>query len=223
MNNLIWSKEVDTILSIGSPLWDIGVHNWALNRDEARTSILKLSGLKIPILGGEVYKIVDGCFELTYDNWFYSRKALETDLEYLENSVHRALKYIENYPDNSAFFAITPESGSIVSTIIWSREVDDILSVGLSLKDIEINNWALNRDEAITAILKLYSLEIPILGGDVYKIVDDCFDFTYDSWCCDKNIGETDSQYLKRSIDESLQYIKNYLDDNVFFAIVPKI
>jgi hypothetical protein len=110
-----------------------------------------------------------------------------------------------------------------MSNIIWSKEADAILSIGSPLWDIGVHNWALSRDKAKTAILKLYSLEIPILGGDVYKVVDGCFEFTYDNWCCDKKIGESDSQYLKRSIDISLQYIKNHPDDSVFFAIYPKV
>ena len=109
MSDIIWSKEADAVLSAGSPLWDIGIHNWALNRDEAKTAILKLLEFKILILGGNVYKIINGKFDLTYDNWDYERKATETDLEYLENSVNKALKYIENYPDNDAFFAIVPK------------------------------------------------------------------------------------------------------------------
>jgi hypothetical protein len=89
------------------------MHNWILNRDEAKVAVLKLLEFGIPILGGEVYKMVNGNLDLTYDNWYYNRKTAETDLEYLENSTNRALKYIENYPDSNAFFAIIPKADKL--------------------------------------------------------------------------------------------------------------
>ncbi|MDR1285323.1 MAG: immunity 40 family protein [Campylobacteraceae bacterium] len=107
--------------------------------------------------------------------------------------------------------------------IVWSKEADDILSAGSALWDADMHNWILNRNEAKVAILKLLEFGIPILGGDVCRKIDNRFKYTYDSWHCDKNIIETDLEYLKRSINRSLEYINSYpLNCDTYFTLVPK-
>lgn len=68
---------------------------------------------------------------------------------------------------------------------------------GICLKELGISEyaWAL---EDIKNIICIFEKEkIPILGGDVYKIVNGTISRTYDSW------------YLNRE-DESYSYIKSY-------------
>ncbi|KPW73761.1 MULTISPECIES: Imm40 family immunity protein [Pseudomonas syringae group] len=108
-------------------------------------------------------------------------------------------------------------------SIIWSEQIDPILSQGKSLNHLGVRNWALGHDEALLAIHELEALGIAILGGDVYKLVSDKFEHTYDSWHCDQEVDECDSIFLKRSSDKARSYILNYPTDEGLFILVPKI
>lgn len=106
---------------------------------------------------------------------------------------------------------------------IWSSEVDVILSVGVSLECIGIKNWALSRNEAISAICELETHGVPILGGDVYHLVNGVAEQTYDNWYCDRDANELASEFLRRSVSKAKSYIENYKVDGALFAIVPMI
>lgn len=108
-------------------------------------------------------------------------------------------------------------------SVIWSEQIDSILSCGISLDCVGIKNWALRRDDAIRAINELEALGVPILGGDVYQLVDGAAEQTYDNWYCDQESGELGSTFLKRSLDRAKSYICNYSMSGALFAIVPKV
>lgn len=108
--------------------------------------------------------------------------------------------------------------------IIWSEEIDEILGFyGVSLECVGVKNWALERDNALQAIYKLEILGIPILGGDVYRMVDNMPQLTYDNWFCDKYDHELAPAFLERSLELARKYICSYLTDDALFAIVPRI
>ncbi len=68
---------------------------------------------------------------------------------------------------------------------------------------------ALNENEALQALDLYYKLEIPVLGGDVFYLDQNReIDWTHDNWYFQKEEGEDD--FLKRSIDGSANFIKNY-------------
>ncbi len=110
-------------------------------------------------------------------------------------------------------------------TMIWSSEVDRILSVGQSLIHQGVNNWALTREQALQAIAMLMENRTAILGGDVYSIDSDKIESGYDNWYCDPNPGESDEIFLQRSHRKALDYISNYRGnpDRSLFALVPKV
>lgn len=106
-------------------------------------------------------------------------------------------------------------------SFVWSEKIDSILSVGFFLDSLGIRNWALRRDEALAAIDQLEALGVPILGGDVYQLVNELPEHTYDSWYCDRGADEADPTYLRRSADEARRYIQAYLVGQAVFSIVP--
>ncbi len=108
-------------------------------------------------------------------------------------------------------------------SIIWSEEIDPILSRGISLESFGVRNWALGRDEALHAIYELEALGVAILGGDVYKLVGEKAEQTYDSWYCRQGPDESDSVFSKRSSDKAKSYIFSCLMPEAVFAIVPKV
>ena len=68
---------------------------------------------------------------------------------------------------------------------------------------------ALNENEALQALDLYYKLEIPVLGGDVFYLDQNIeIDWTRDNWYFQKEEGE--DEFLKRSIDGSAHFIKNY-------------
>ncbi len=106
---------------------------------------------------------------------------------------------------------------------VWSADVDPILSVGHYLISYGIKNWALNRGDALLAINALANLEIPILGGDVYVSSGGRIKSSYDNWHVNKNAGESDDEYLKRSVFLSMDYVNSYESSfgDALFAMVP--
>jgi hypothetical protein len=107
----VWSKEIEEILRMGKPLFSVGVHNWALTKKEAMVAIQQLSSSQIPILGGDVYEIIDGVLQSNYDNWYCDPSSEETKIDFIKRSVAKAKEYIESYsvrePDK-IFFVIVP-------------------------------------------------------------------------------------------------------------------
>jgi hypothetical protein len=81
--------------------------------------------------------------------------------------------------------------------VIWSEQIDTVLSCGISLEHLGVRNWALRRDDALRAIYELQALGISILGGDVYQLVGEITEQTYDRWYCDQAPDESDSVFFK--------------------------
>ncbi len=95
-------------------------------------------------------------------------------------------------------------------TMAWSEDIEKILGIGVSLSSVGIDNWALNKIQAMLAIDEFEKHKIPILGGDVYEILDGYPEANYDSWYCDKNANETLENFAKRSICYARDYIESY-------------
>jgi Immunity protein 40 len=112
---MVWSHAIDRVLSIGISLQDIGIRNWALDREHARDAVSLLAEMGVPILGGDVYVLCDGVPESTYDNWYCDRAPLESESEYLLRSKECALRYIGDYLQSSpdVLFAVVPEVKSL--------------------------------------------------------------------------------------------------------------
>ncbi len=108
---------------------------------------------------------------------------------------------------------------------IWSKKSDEILKIGLSLEEIGVRNWALNREQASIALDQFEDEGIAILGGDVYEIQRESLRMNYDNWYCDRKKGESDGDFVHRSIAQARKYIFSYglsRDIECFFAIVPE-
>ena len=104
-----------------------------------------------------------------------------------------------------------------------SNKIDSILSIGIPLEDIGVKNWALNKENALTAIEKLEVEDTPILGGDVYELVNNKLQMNYDNWFCDKLANESKSEFLSRSILKAKNYINNHnkVEAQIYFVLVP--
>ena len=104
----------------------------------------------------------------------------------------------------------------------FSPEIDEILSVGVSLKNLGINNWALSRNDALEALSKLKSSGIAVLGGDVFVFSNGIIDQNYDNWYCERNPMESNTDFIASSIEKTRHYIEKYLDQNALFSLIPQ-
>jgi hypothetical protein len=104
-----------------------------------------------------------------------------------------------------------------------NRNLVELLSTGISLHSIGIYNWALEKEQVLAALAKMKSLNIPVLGGDVYMYKDDRLVPTYANWFCDQLGEETNKDYVLRSIDTAKVYIKKIDLNGVvpYFVLVP--
>ncbi len=111
-------------------------------------------------------------------------------------------------------------------TIIWTENIDAILSRGVSLESIRVNNWALTRQQALDVLDKFTALGIAVLGGDVYNIKDEVIKASYDNWYCNPLVNESKDVFIQRSLVYARNYICGYSDseaDTVRFVLVPKL
>lgn len=104
------------------------------------------------------------------------------------------------------------------------RKIESILSIGLRLDIIGVDNWALTRSQALAALDKISETDASVLGGDVLSVTGQDIRHNYDNWACDHKIGEAEIEYKKRSIVAARDYIIKYPagDGDVLFEIVCK-
>ena len=106
----------------------------------------------------------------------------------------------------------------------WPDEVKEILSVGVPLTEIGVENWALMKVQALQALDKLEEIKVAILGGDVLSVKNNRIQYNYDNWYCNIEEHESDEDFIIRSLDVARKYICNYQcqGEEIVFAFVPK-
>ena len=87
---------------------------------------------------------------------------------------------------------------------------DTLIKKAYSLEPIVINELSWKKTDAIQVIKELMERKKAILGGDVYKKNKTLIQPTYDSWYCEMNTNENIEDFLLRSINKSIDYIRNY-------------
>jgi len=107
-------------------------------------------------------------------------------------------------------------------SFFYSSEIDKILSVGVSLEHLGINNWALPRNDALEALSKFESSGVAVLGGDVFVLSNGYIEQNYDNWYYECGPKESNADLVHSSIEKTRHYIENYLDQNALFALVPQ-
>jgi hypothetical protein len=103
----------------------------------------------------------------------------------------------------------------------FSNKIDNILNVGISLHDSYINNWALTKDHVLDVLQKFEVEGIAIFGGDVMDGAGGQIGFESSSWHSDKKKDEKYSDFVKRSIKETREYVNKYpISNNTYFILV---
>ena len=113
-------------------------------------------------------------------------------------------------------------TGFIASIYLGSEKTKSNRTLkSVSLEPLGVNGFAYLQKEALKIANGYFNSNKPILGGDVYKLVNGCIESTSDSWYCDRKESESLYDYVVRSYHITCDYIRNYPDKtNTFFSIV---
>ena len=113
-------------------------------------------------------------------------------------------------------------TGFIASLCLSSKKSkSDRTLKSVSLDLLGVNDFAYPRKEALKIANGYFNSNTPILGGDVYKLVNGRIESTSDSWYCDRKESESPYDYVVRSYHTTCDYIRNYpAKTNTFFSIV---
>ena len=101
------------------------------------------------------------------------------------------------------------------------ERINQILSVGRSLSDDGVNNWALTREQALQTVDSFAEGGFSISGGDVYVANQGKLESNYDNWYCERNSSEGDQEFSERSLNKAKEYISSYGLSDALFVIVP--
>ena len=82
----------------GIDLKEIGINEYAWNRNNIEDIINILAKKKIVVLGGDVYRISNDNIQMTYDSWYVNNDGSE--YFYIKSYVV-ALNYIDEYEKNN--------------------------------------------------------------------------------------------------------------------------
>ena len=97
---------------------------------------------------------------------------------------------------------------------------NDVINLGISLEKLGVNGLAWKKDEVKKIVEILRRKKIPVLGGDVYKIVNNKIQSTYDSWFLNNN-GKLD--FVDKSFKKTISYIEEYesvnCGDNIYVLV----
>ena len=86
-----------------------------------------------------------------------------------------------------------------------------IMDKSISLKEFGLLEYAWNLNDIKKIISILDIKKIPILGGDVYKIINGKVCPTYDSWYINKS---AESDFYRISYNKTMSYILSYEERN---------
>ena len=113
-------------------------------------------------------------------------------------------------------------TGFIASLCLSSKKSkSDRTLKSVSLELLGVNGFAYPRKEALKIANGYFNSNKPILGGDVYKLVNGRIESTSDSWYCDQKESESSYDYVVRSYHIACDYIRDYPGKaNTFFSIV---
>jgi hypothetical protein len=104
---------------------------------------------------------------------------------------------------------------------IWDSLPPELQDMKIDLSSLGSHSFAWPKDAALNVVDELCKRNLPILGGDVYRLCDEIITPTYDNWYCQKRNDEDGLAYVARSCRESKEYIMQYPRPDVIFDIVP--
>ncbi|ABX03821.1 MAG TPA: hypothetical protein DEF47_03715 [Herpetosiphon sp.] len=81
---------------------------------------------------------------------------------------------------------------------------------GILLSELGTQEYALDQQDAMNAIVIIEDLAIPILGGDVYLQSLEGIEISYENWSINRQPGESLDNYVRRSCAYTRNYIARF-------------
>lgn len=81
---------------------------------------------------------------------------------------------------------------------------------GILLSELGTQEYALDRQNAMSAIVIIEDLGIPILGGDVYLQSSEGIEISYENWSIERQPDESLDNYVFRSCVYTRDYIMRF-------------
>lgn len=81
---------------------------------------------------------------------------------------------------------------------------------GISIAPEWSNEIGLTREDAISVLRVLREEGRAVLGGDVYHQTAGEIKSAYANWHCDRTAGESDDEYVNRSVKAGIEYVSRY-------------
>jgi len=100
---------------------------------------------------------------------------------------------------------------------------EELLIRGVSLDDVGFRGYAWKWQDALEVLSVLHTKRIPILGGDVYLIVDGRVTPTMDNWFINRENFTLADSFLNNSHKQSADYITAYMKrngDSYYYSII---
>lgn len=94
---------------------------------------------------------------------------------------------------------------------------------GHSLISTGIEGCGFKKATALMAVSILVRNHVPILGGDVFRLVNEQLELTYDNWYIERLPGEMEDSYVARCGKISENYINSYEEPDgstILYALV---
>ncbi len=112
--------------------------------------------------------------------------------------------------------------GIDLSTVLFPDSyLSDKLIIKYSLEPLGVHGFAYPQKEALKIANGYFNSNIPILGGDVYKMENGRITLTLDSWYCDRISSESPSEYVRRCYLVTTDYVSKYPNNaNFLFGFV---
>ncbi|MBT9830305.1 Imm40 family immunity protein [Clostridium baratii] len=99
----------------------------------------------------------------------------------------------------------------------------ELIDTSKSLENIGVLELAWNKENSIKVIDFLNKNDYLILGGDVYKLIDENLNSTYDSWYFNKDKFSSNREMINASMKTAKEYINKYSEMNgqeYYYSIV---
>lgn len=84
----------------------------------------------------------------------------------------------------------------------------------------EHRNWALSKEQALTAIDCLRDAGIAVLGGDVLGGPEENYRHTYDNWYFEPQSSGAESDAVSSGAQKASSYIRGYPRADAYFVLV---
>lgn len=95
------NELIDEILSIGKPLHQFGINNWALKREDVIKILDTLFKNNISVLGGDVCEEIGVSIFPNGDSWYTEPKKGETHESFIIRSHEATKNYVNQYNEKS--------------------------------------------------------------------------------------------------------------------------